>query len=164
MEVTPVSNHGVGFSKFISGFNVKKYKGAKSYVCFGLSEKDKQEIYLKLHDELPWDLKIECKMEELNGNYINDYRLKRPQDTKPCGCTFNVKEGQIFVSAQGFYHLCSQCGFIVKVPNNLLSENMQNRIKVRCNKDKNLFRKMELLSELQALDDQSLPRHKVLFK
>ena len=37
-------------------------------------------------------------------------------------------------------------------------------INERCSKDENLFRKMELISELQALDDRSLPHHKVLFK
>jgi len=164
VEVTPVSNRGVGFSKFISGFNVKKYKGAKGYVCFSLSEKDKQEIYLKLHDELPWDLEVECKIEEPELDSMIDARLVRPESTSPCGLSFKIREGDIFVSRRGYYHLCGECGFIVKLPPSLMSEGIKARIDERCSKDKNLFRKMELISELQALDDKSLPHHKVLFK
>lgn len=164
VEITPANNRGVGHTKFISGFNVKRYKGAKGYVCYNLDENARQEIYLKLHDELPWNLELECKMEEPELDSMIDARLIRPDNTSPCGVSFRISEGDIFVSRRGFYHLCSECGFIVKVPPTLMSEGIKSRINERCSKDENLFRKMELISELQALDDRSLPHHKVLFK
>lgn len=164
VEVTPVANRGVGYSRFISGFNVKKYKGAKGYVCYNLDEEARQEIYLKLHDELPWNLEVKCEMEEPELDSMIDARLVRPDNTSPCGKSFRISEGDIFVTRRGFYHLCGECGFIVKLPPALMSEGIQARINDRCSKDKNLFRKMELISELQALDDRSLPHHKVLFK
>lgn len=159
-----VKNRGVGFSKFINAFEVKKDWHQNIYVCSSLTEKEKQDIYLKLHDELPWDLEIDCVLEEAELDSMNDSRLVRPDNTKPCGARFVVEEGNIFVTRRGFYHLCSECGYIVKVPPKLISEGIGNKIKERCSKDQNLFRKMELLSELQALDDRSLPQHKVLFK
>lgn len=164
INVRPVLNRGVGYTRLIHSFNIKKNWQDKNYSSEHLSEKDKQEIYLRLHDELPYDLEIPCILEETNLDCMIDERLKRPDDTNPCGVSFRIKEGNIFVHGSSFYHLCNSCGYIVKVPNSLLSDGIKSRIKDRCSKDKNLFRKMELISELQALDDKSLPHHKVLFK
>lgn len=156
-NVSFVNGRGVGFNNFIRAFDVKKDWAKKKYTStVHFSEKEKQDIYLKLHDELPWDLEIECKIEEPELNAMNDTRLIRPDNTKPCGASFRIKEGNIFVSRRGFYHLCNECGYIVKVPPHLISDGIGTRIKERCSKDQNLFRKMELISELQA--------YKVLFK
>ena len=164
VNVIPVLNRGIGKTRLIHSFDVRGIFRDNLFSINHLSEKDKQEIYLKLHDELPHDLEIPCILEETNLDCMIDERLKRPDDTKPCGVSFRIKEGNIFVNGSSFYHLCNGCGYIVKVPASLLSDGIKARIKERCSKDKNLFRKMELISELQALDDQSLPHHKVLFK
>ncbi|MBQ7105543.1 MAG: hypothetical protein IJN90_06780 [Bacilli bacterium] len=164
IPVIMVLNRGEGYSRFINSFKVRKDWHSKTYSCLGMSEEDKQDIYLKLHDELPWNLEVKCEMEEPELNSMIDSRLVRPNNTSPCDLSFRIKEGDIFVYGKSFYHLCGNCGFIVKVDNSLLSEGIKVRIRERCNKDKNLFRKMELISELQALDDKSLPHHKVLFK
>lgn len=160
----PIKSRGVGFTNFIKAFNVKKDLVSGTFKFNRLTETDRQEVYLKLHDELPWDLEIECKLEEPELNSMNDTRLVRPENTKPCGSTFRISEGDIFVTRRGFYHLCSECGYIVKIPPKYISEGIGKRIRERCSKDENLLRKMELISELQALDDRSLPQHKVLFK
>ena len=159
-----VLSDGEGYSKFLSGFRVRRNFRDKTYSCNGLSEEDKKDIYLKLHDELAWDLEIKCEMEEPELRTMIDSRLIRPDNTSPCDFSFRISEGNIFVYGRNFYHLCSNCGFIVKVDNSLLSEGIQKRIRERCSNDKNLFRKMELISELHALDSKSLPQHKVLFK
>lgn len=163
-EVIPVKSKGIGYTNFIKAFNVKKDWLEGVYHSNELTEKERQEIYLKLHDELPWDLEIECKLEEPELRSMNDTRLVRPENTKPCGSKFRISEGVIFVTKRGYYHLCSECGYIVKVPPKYISEGIGKRIRERCSKDENLFRKMEIISELQALDDRSLPQHKVLFK
>lgn len=163
-DVVPVKSKGIGYTDFIKSFNVKRDWKSGVYYSNCLTEKERQEVYLKLHDELPWDLEIECKLEEPELEAMNDTRLVRPDDTKPCGSSFRISEGDIFVTKRGYYHLCSECGFIVKVPPKYISEGIGKRIRERCSKDENLFRKMELISELQALDARSLPQHKVLFK
>ena len=54
-----------------------------------------------------------------------------------------------------YYQVCPFCGFIVNIPKEILSEGIITRIEDRCKKDKNLFRKMELYSELFSLDNIS---------
>ena len=159
-----IKSRGVGYTNFLKAFNVKKDLISGTVKFNRLTEKDKQEVYLKLHDELPWDLEIECKLEEPELNSMNDTRLVRPENTKPCGSVFRISEGDIFVTRRGYYHLCNECGYMVKIPPKYISEGIGKRIRERCSKDENLLRKMELISELQALDDRSLPQHKVLFK
>ena len=63
-----------------------------------------------------------------------------------------------------FYQLCPKCGYIVNIPNELLSDKISLRIIERCSKDINLFRKMELYSELKALDLNSKIDQKRLLK
>lgn len=163
-EKPTIRNKGIGYTDFIKSFGVKVGLFSNVHKTNSLDEKDLQDVYLKLHDELPWNLEIECKLEEPELNSLNDTRLIRPENTKPCGTYFNISEGEIFVTRRGFYHLCRGCGYIVKVPPEFISDEIGRRIKDRCSKDENLFRKMEIISELQALDHKSLPQHKVLFK
>lgn len=104
-----------------------------------LSEKDKQDLYLKFHDELPWDLTIKCSLNEQFS--FGD----------SCGKEFKVLEDEIFSYEDSFYQLCSGCGSIVKIPNELLKSSIQERIKKRSEDDEFLVRKKVLLSELESL-------------
>ena len=121
------------------------------------TEKEKQEIYLQYHDELPCDLEITCDIEEEYIKTMMETRLYRPEKTKPCGENFIIKEEEIFVDSNDklyrYYQLCPHCGFIVNIPKEIMSEGIKQRIGERCNKDENLFRKMYLYSELMALDN-----------
>lgn len=124
-----------------SVINLKK----KNNIILTIEEKDK--IYLQYHDELPWDLKMKCSMNE-NDEY------KRPEHTTPCEKIFYVKEEEIFVSENDnkFYYLCPYCGYIVTMDDNILSKVIKERIEKRCDNEPFLFRKMELYSELKQLE------------
>jgi len=111
-----------------------------------LTIEEKEQIYLKYHDELPWNLKTICSLG--NDGY------ERPEHTKPCEKTFFVKEEDIFINKEDnkFYHLCPYCGYIVTIDDKLLSKGIKERIEKRCNAEPFLFRKMELYSELKQLE------------
>lgn len=116
----------------------------------GPSLKQIKDIYFKYHDELPYDLEIEC----CSGGDIS-----RPSNTTSCGKKFNISEKDIFYVDGSFYHLCSNCGYIVKVDDTLLKPGVRNRI-IKRNDDSLLLRKQTLLSELTSLDKD----YKVLIK
>lgn len=132
-----------------------------------LTEEEKQRIYLTYHDELPWDLEIECKLEECIPG-LSDTRLIRPEHTKPCGEAFDVNEKEIFINPNDtsyrYYQLCPHCGYIVNIPEEILSEGIKKRIEERCSLDPNLFRKMYLYSELFSLDKSSTKGQRKLLK
>lgn len=125
------------------------------------TEKEKQQVYLEYHDELPCDFEINCKLEK--DNY-----LERPEHTTFCGENFILKEEEIFVTmnetSHRYYQLCPHCGFIVNVPEDILSEGIKKRIEERCSKDEKLFRKMYLYSELFGLDNNSTKEQKRMLK
>jgi len=132
------------------------------------TESEKQQVYLEYHDELPCDLEITCEYEE---SYIKSYietRLHRPNNTKSCGENFVVKEEEIFINPNDevyrYYQLCPNCGYIVNIPKEILSEGIKKRIEDRCSKDDKLFRKMVLYSELFSLDKNSTEEQKKLLK
>lgn len=120
-----------------------------------LSEDEKQEIYLHFHDEIPWNLDIYCN---------EDGNLTRPINTYPCEEKFFIREEEIFTNGDEFYQLCPHCGYIVRIPAVFLSDGVKNRIKDRCSKDNNLFRKMYLYSELFSLDRHSTKGQKRVLK
>ena len=123
------------------------------------TEEEKQQVYLRFHDELPWDLEITCRMEDEYIPVLIETRLIRPENTNPCDRQFNIKEEEIFInpndSLYRYYQICPHCGYIVNIPKEILSVGIKNRIEERCSKDENLFRKMYLYSELFALDNLS---------
>ena len=132
------------------------------------TEGEKQQIYLKYHDELPCDLEINCDIEEEYVKLLIDTRLSRPENTKACGESFVIREKEIFVDPYDklyrYYQLCPKCGYIVNIPKEILSEGIRKRIEDRCSKDEKLFRKMFLYSELFSLDNASSKGQKRLLK
>lgn len=133
-----------------------------------LTEEEKQCIYLTYHDELPWNLKKICELEEEYVPLTIEKRLSRPEHTKPCGKAFYVNEEEIFINPNAtlyrYYQLCPHCGYIVNIPKEILSDSIKKRIEERCSKDPYLFRKMFLYSELFSLDKLSYREQKKLLK
>ena len=132
------------------------------------SENEKQQIYLTYHDELPCDLEITCEIEDKYVDDILDTRLIRPDNTASCGENFIVKEDEIFINQNDnlyrYYQVCPNCGYIVNIPKEILSDGIKQRIENRCMKDQKLFRKMFLYSELFSLDKDSTTGQKRLLK
>ena len=127
-----------------------------------LTEKEKQFIYLEYHDELPWDFELECGLEY---EIEHEKRYTRPNNTEPCGETFYIEEANIFVRPNDdiykYFYLCPKCGYMINIPNEIIPEGMQKRIDERCLSDEYLFRKMELKSELKALEYKTYNKEKV---
>lgn len=137
------------------------------------SEKEKQSIYLKFHDELPWDLSINCnEKNKQTFMFIFDSTVEKVSPSETCGKDFHIKEQDIFINefiVEGtryidYYQLCPNCGNIIKVPDKLLSDGIKQRIVSRCDQDKNLFKKMCLYSELKALEKTTPDENKRLIK
>lgn len=154
---------GIKKNKFITTIsNSPKFEYNNSI----FTEREKQEIYLGYHDELPNDLEINCSIEEEYIETLIETRLRRPENTKPCGENFIIKENEIFVNPNDhlyrYYQICPHCGFIVNIPKEILSDGLKQRIEDRCSKDDKLFRKMYLYSELFSLDRLSEKGQKTL--
>lgn len=130
------------------------------------TEKEKQKVYLEYNDELPCDLEIPCSY--LEENLSDSETIERPSNTFPCGENFTVKEEEIFVNPSSrhnrYYEVCPNCGFIVNVPSEMLSEKIRKRIEHRYIGDDKLFRKMMLYSELLGLDYNSYKDQKKMIK
>ena len=136
--------------------------------CSIFTENEKQQIYLDYHDELPYDLEITCLLEDEYIETMIDTRLNRQKGTTACKNNFIIKESEIFVnpddSLYRYYQVCPNCGYIVNIPKEILSEGIRQRIETRCSKDENLFRKMYLYSELFHLDKISTSEQKKILK
>ena len=154
---------GLDGSNFISYLNNTSNKNEENKAI--LTETEKQRIYLRYHDELPWNMMRVCEFEEKEIPMMFDLRLQRPEHTSPCGEKFYIKEEEIFIDPSGkYYQLCPYCGYIVNISKNLLSKGVKERIDARCEKDINLFRKMCLYSELFALEKETPSNGKKLLK
>ena len=105
-----------------------------------IPEKAIQSIYCRNHGELPWNMKAKC---------VSDDSLDRPNNTSCCGNEFLVNESDLFVVGDNSYHLCSCCGYIVKVD---VNDKIFSRVKKRCGEDGTYLRKKLLYSELMSLD------------
>lgn len=131
-----------------------------------LTEEEKQAIYLMYHDELPWNLKTTCHLEKESISLLVDARLARPPHTSPCGKSFYIKEKEIFVNPNStiyrYFQICPYCGWIVNIPEEILSAGVKDRIEKYCASDMNLFRKMYLYSELFCLEKNSTENQKKL--
>lgn len=156
---------GVGKNSFITAIKTCQYHEINWSI---FTEREKQEIYLQYHDELPCDLKTTCTLEDQYIETPIDSRLTRPPHTNPCGNLFTIKEEDIFIDSDDelyrYYHLCPHCGYIVNIPKEILSEGIKQRIEDRCNQDNMLFRKYYLYSEQFSLDKNSTPGQRRLLK
>ena len=122
-----------------------------------LTEKEKQNIYLCYHDELPCDLEIICDCDTKTESCV-----PRPNKTEPCKKSFTIKESDIMQKPisysqmlfdDKYYCVCPHCGYIVQISDKLLSTEIKNRIRERIIKDPFLFRRMCLYSELKQMED-----------
>lgn len=140
--------------EIVDYFDTPEFEGNEFISCFAsgptdkgsvrLTEKEKQELYLKYHDELPWDFIVSCSENE---------KISLPSVCTPCDNSVLVQENDIFVDDNhDFYCLCDRCGYIIAIQKEGISKMVQKRIIDRCYPKKNLFRKMLIYSELQALD------------
>lgn len=144
---------GIKNNNFISLISLAPFTDNNDSI---FTEDERQEIYLEYHDELPWNLEITCALEEGHENLPRKVRPKRPDNTKPCGNVFYIKEEEIFVNPKEkkyrYYELCPHCGYMVNISEEILSVGIKARIENRCSQDKNSFRKNYLTSELFVYD------------
>lgn len=140
--------------EIVDYFDTPEFEGNEFISCFAsgptdkgsvrLTEKEKQELYLKYHDELPWDFIVSCSKNE---------KISLPSVCTPCNNSVLVQENDIFVDDNhDFYCLCDRCGYIIAIQKEGIKSAVQKRIIDRCYPKKDLFRKMVIYSELQALD------------
>ncbi len=117
-----------------------------------LTEDQKQDIYLEFHDELPWNLEIEC-----NGS---DSKIIKAGNTSPCGNSFYIKEDEIFVnpydSEHRYYHLCPCCGYMVNIPKEVLTPGVISRIEKRCLDEDYSFERMVKVSHYYSFRDRRI--------
>lgn len=133
--------------------------------CSTFSE---EEINLIFHKEKSKNIEIVCDIEESIYLGIVENRLYRPNEIRPCKEKFYVKESEIFVRPYEhlfkYYQACPYCGYLVNIPNNSLNDEEKERIEEKCKKDKYLYRKMCLYSELFQLNNNSTEEQKKLIR
>lgn len=118
---------GVMNNGFINFFgNTSLFKNRNN--AFHFSEKEKQDIYLNFHDELPWDLEVLCAGQKLEPSASLEVGYPVLNNPLACGSSFRVKEEDIFVGEGKFYQLCPECGYMVQIPSELINERVQKRI------------------------------------
>ncbi len=143
--------------EMVNYYDNPEFEGNEFLSCFAssangkdsvhLTEKEKQELYLKYHDELPWDFVFKCKK---NKN------INLPEICVPCGKDVLVLEKDIFSDENCNFHcMCDKCGYIISIPKEGINSRVVSRIQERRLLNRDLFRKMVLYSELQALDRDS---------
>ena len=120
-----------------------------------LTEEEKQRIYLKFHDEMPWDYSVTC---------ASSSSPDVPEDTESCGKTFYLSEKDIFKKDDNYFMLCPNCGYMVSIPSEELTKGTKDRIDERCALDEDLFRRMSLYSELVQLENKAPKDAKRLVK
>ncbi|MBQ9854256.1 MAG: hypothetical protein IJO57_04410 [Bacilli bacterium] len=133
-----------------------------------LTEKEKQQIYLHFHDELAWNTEIECDIEKRIYPDLVESRIYMPNYITPCKNKFYINESEIFIKPNDhlfkYYQACPHCGYLVNIPNSILPDKVKERIEERCSKDKYLYRKMYLYSELYQLNEKSSEEQKEIMK
>lgn len=150
------------FVKYLS--NMKNY----DLISMGiLSDMEKQDIYLEFHDELAWDTIIKCEVDKNTIYKPKKKHLLRQDINPPCGEEFYLVESKIFInpedSCSDYYQVCPNCGYVVNIPCDWLSENVRDRIEDRCLNDENEFSNQLLKAELKSIDyrDEVLVKRKV---
>lgn len=141
----------------ISNF-IKIISDKKNYdeISFGiLSNKEKQDIYLIFHDELAWNMTIECAVDK-NVAYKTKEKRIMNRDISPCGEEVYLVESNIFINPKekfyDYYQVCPNCGYIINVPHSILSDKIRVRIEERCLNDEREFSKQLLRSKLKSVD------------
>ncbi len=125
-----------GFINFFANTSIFK----KRRNSFHFSEKEKQEIYLSLCDELPWDLKGVCIGKRLDPSTSLEMGYPVLNNISSCGSVFTINENDIFVDensdkdfdCEEFYQLCPECGYMVRVTDYIKNDNVKKRIINRC--------------------------------
>ena len=146
-SLSPRSRTNVGANPFLNAFSKNHLRFYNDKEIVVIPEYAKKKLYYDYHNVLDWDYKEECR---------EDDSLSRPSDTKACGTSFRIKEGNIFFYEDNFYSLCPECGYMVHLNKNDIGEVVGKRIKERCLEDKDIFRKYSLLSELQYLSSEKV--------
>lgn len=148
---------GTEYNDFIDAIYNQMYKNKlKNGYYFLFTEKEKQEIYIRTHNELPFDFTLVCNQSDI------DY--DRPNGSEACGSKFIAKIDEIFyylnpsTLEDSFYHLCPNCGYIVEIDKEKLSKSLQKKIKDKYFFDNDFFKAQLLKSELKILECKSLRR------
>jgi len=138
---------GVKKNSFIDYF-ISTHKDVKTGGW--LTEKEKQEVYLRYHEELPHDLYDMCCDNNLEVNSFI------PKETFPCFTPVLLKEENIFFYEDKFYHVCPTCGYIILIVDmdEYLTEGIKKRIIERSKKDLELPERMILYSKLKHMEDK----------
>ena len=132
-----------GSSNFVGSLARLKNDGVEI-----ISEEDKESIYFSLHNEIPWNLEVECNDDLYKEGFLS-FDLKLPE----CNKKIRVQEDEIFVNPDNnrYFEMCPHCGKIVEIKPEFLNNEIEARIGIRCSKDQHLFRRMCLNSECQFL-------------
>lgn len=113
------------YFSFIDNYGKDKKRGKISY-------EEVRRVYLSLHDMIGYDMKIYCGDNlDIDDDVLEDIRLVN----RGGGCyqEFNLDEEEIFTDFMGnYYQVCSRCGYITGVCEELLSDKVQDRIIQRC--------------------------------
>ena len=136
-------------NKFIDALAITRYNFGET---IRLDSNFKEDIYFKFHDEIPRYHNAICNsIHGVNGG---------------CNTEFFPKEEDIFYLDKKFIALCPCCGS--RVSTGVLSRNhkskIEARIKKRCMNDKDLDRKVSILSELISLGGTDYNKGKVKVK
>lgn len=139
----------VGKNKFINALAITRYSLGE---VIHIKPQFKEEIYFKFHDEIPRYHNAICNsIHGVNGG---------------CNTEFFPKEEDIFYLDKKFIALCPCCGS--RVSTGVLSRNhkskIEARIKKRCMDDKDLDRKVSILSELISIGGTDYNKGKVKVK
>lgn len=141
-------------TKFVKALNDKSNYDETSLGI--LSDKEKQEIYLLFHDELPWDLLVKCEVDKNSIYKPREKRLINRNCQSPCGEEFYLIEENIFINPNDefydYYQICPNCGYIITVPHSLLPNTIRTRIEERCLNAKYSFSSQILKAELKSMD------------
>lgn len=121
-----------------------------------LSSKEKQDIYLEFHDELAWDMLVKCEVDKNNVNNPRKKHLLRQDINLPCEEEFYLIESKVFINPKDknykYYQVCPNCGYVVNIPEDMLSESVKTRIESRCLNDEHEFSRQLLTAELRSVD------------
>lgn len=150
---------GITSNEFITSIvNLPRYEYNKSI----FTEEEKQEVYIEIHQDLPYYMEITCDLEDEYIKTMIESRLYRPENTRPCNQTFRIDKKEIFINPDDklyrYYQLCPYCGYIVNIPKEIIPECIKKEIEERCSEDPFLFRKKYLYSELKSLENQTIQR------
>lgn len=134
-------------NKFIDALAIYRYSFGEA---IRLDSNFKEDIYFKLHDEIPRYHNARCNELHVSGSY--------------CDAEFFPREEDIFYVDDKFVAICPCCGS--RVTTGVMSRHHKNQIEARIRKrsieDPDLDRKLTILSELIKLGGVSYNEEKVV--